>query len=65
MVRIIADRDLCASSGMCVLTSPEYFDQDEEDGRVVLLADEAEDCDTEVEEAVRLCPSRALSLVPG
>lgn len=63
MVKIIVDRDRCVGSGMCALTSSEYFDQDEVDGRVVLLADEAEDCDTEVEEAVHLCPSGALSLV--
>ncbi|WP_026928645.1 ferredoxin [Glycomyces tenuis] len=61
-MKIIADRGLCASAGMCALTDPEHFDQDEEDGRVVLLADEAEDCDTDVEDAVRLCPSGALRL---
>jgi ferredoxin len=62
IMHITADRDRCVSSGMCALTSSEYFDQDEADGRVVLLADEAEDCDTEVEDAVRLCPSGALRL---
>jgi ferredoxin len=62
MVRIVADTESCASSGMCALTAPEYFDQDDEDGRVVLLADEAEDCDDEVADAVRLCPAGALRL---
>ncbi|WP_152363127.1 ferredoxin [Microlunatus speluncae] len=61
-MRIVADQHVCVGSGMCALTAPEYFDQDEEDGRVVLLADEAEDCDTEVREAVLLCPSGALRL---
>ena len=60
---VSADRDRCVSSGMCALTASEYFDQDEDDGRVVLLADEAEDCDTEVRDAVSLCPSGALRLV--
>jgi ferredoxin len=64
IMRITADRDRCVSSGMCALTASEYFDQDEDDGRVVLLADEAEDCDTEVQDAVRLCPSGALRLIP-
>jgi ferredoxin len=62
IMHITADRDRCVSSGMCALTSADYFDQDEDDGRVVLLADEAEDGDTEVEDAVRLCPSGALRL---
>ncbi|GAA2145141.1 ferredoxin [Glycomyces algeriensis] len=62
MVRIIADTEACASSGMCALTAPGHFDQDDEDGRVVLLADEAEDCDDEVADAVRLCPAGALRL---
>lgn len=61
-MRIIADTEACASSGMCALTAPEYFDQDDEDGRVVLLADEAEGCDDEVADAVRLCPASALRL---
>jgi len=47
---------------MCALTAPAYFDQDDEDGRVVLLAAEAEDCDDEVADAVRLCPASALRL---
>jgi ferredoxin len=62
VVRIVADTEQCAGSGMCALTAPEYFDQNDEDGRVVLLADEAEDCDTEVAEAVQLCPAAALRL---
>ncbi|MQM26056.1 ferredoxin [Glycomyces albidus] len=61
-MKIIADRDRCAGAGMCALTAPEHFDQDDADGLVVLLADEAEDCDTEVAEAVDLCPSGALRL---
>jgi ferredoxin len=62
MVRIVADTERCVSSGMCALTRPDYFDQDDVDGRVVLLADEAEDCDDELADAVRLCPSGALRL---
>lgn len=62
MVRIVADTERCASSGMCALTAPEHFDQDDEDGRVVLLAEEAEDGDRDVADAVRLCPAGALRL---
>ncbi|NUQ87768.1 MAG: ferredoxin, partial [Glycomyces artemisiae] len=34
-MRIVADTEQCAGSGMCALTAPEYFDQNDEDGRVV------------------------------
>jgi ferredoxin len=61
-VRIIADTEACASSGMCALTAPEYFDQDDEDGRVVVLAAEAASSEGEVADAVRLCPANALRL---
>nr|QZD57857.1 ferredoxin [Glycomyces sp. TRM65418] len=53
------------SSGMCALTAPDHFDQDDEDGRVVLLAEEAEDGDGDVADAVRLCPAAALRLEPA
>ena len=39
---IIADRSACIGSGMCVLTAPDVFDQDDE-GLVVLLTAEPAD----------------------
>ena len=36
-MRVRVDRDRCIGSGMCVLSAPEIFDQDEDDGVVVLL----------------------------
>jgi ferredoxin len=62
MARIIADTEACASSGMCALTAPDHFDQDDQDGRVVVLTPQAEDDDAEVADAVSLCPSGALRL---
>ncbi|MFC3493173.1 ferredoxin [Glycomyces rhizosphaerae] len=63
-MKIVADREACASAGMCALTAPGYFDQDDEDGRVVLLAEEAEGRDDDVADAVRLCPASALRVEP-
>jgi ferredoxin len=62
-MRIIADRDRCVGSGQCVLTEPNVFDQDEEDGIVELLV-ERPDADSEknARQAVQLCPSQALSI---
>ncbi|EMD26332.1 hypothetical protein C791_3461 [Amycolatopsis azurea DSM 43854] len=43
-------------AGMCVLTAPEVFGQDEEDGRVRLLDPEP----AEVGDAVQVCPAAAI-----
>lgn len=62
--RIEVDRELCVGAGMCVVAAPAVFDQDDVDGRVVLLDVSYDDEATLslVREAVMLCPSGALSL---
>jgi ferredoxin len=61
-MKILADREACASSGMCALTAPGMFDQDEADGRVLLLRDSpAAGHEEAARKAVRYCPSRALA----
>ncbi|MFE3459633.1 ferredoxin [Nocardiopsis aegyptia] len=58
------DRNVCAGAGLCALTAPEVFDQDEEDGLVRLLVPEPSPEEAEsAEQAVRLCPSRAIRSV--
>ncbi|MEE1755246.1 ferredoxin [Streptomyces sp. SP18CS02] len=57
------DRDRCIGAGMCALTAPQVFDQDDDEGLVVLL-------DTrpprEQHAAVRIvtgvCPASAVSV---
>jgi ferredoxin len=63
-MRVAADRDVCIGSGMCLLTAPAVFDQDDDEGLVVLLSADvpAEDADA-ARQAVALCPSGALRLV--
>jgi ferredoxin len=62
-MRIQADREVCVGAGMCALTAPELFDQDAEDGRVLLLAEQpSADLAEAAREAVAQCPSGALSL---
>lgn len=51
------DRERCVGAGMCVLTAPEVFAQDEEDGRVRLLDPES----AEIGDAVQLCPAAAIT----
>lgn len=62
MARVLADRDVCIGAGMCVMTAEAVFDQDD-DALVVVLTDEVPaDEQQRVGNAVRLCPSGALSL---
>ncbi|RKT88349.1 ferredoxin [Saccharopolyspora antimicrobica] len=63
-MRIEADLDRCVGAGQCVLTAPARFDQNDEDGRVVVLQAEVDEAGAEeVREAVTVCPSQALALV--
>ncbi|GAA2352589.1 ferredoxin [Nonomuraea africana] len=55
---ITVDRERCASSGQCALAAPEVFTQDEEDGRVVLLDENA--TGPEVRRAITGCPTQAI-----
>jgi ferredoxin len=59
-VEIAVDRDLCASTGNCVLIAPEvfHFEGDE----LVYLRSPGEAYREQVEDAVRSCPMQAISL---
>lgn len=62
-MRVTVDRDRCAGAGMCALTEPEVFDQDEDEGRVVLLdAGPPPARHAKVRQAATLCPSGAIRL---
>ncbi len=54
-------RDLCIGAGQCVLSAPDYFDQDD-DGLVVVLVPFEDEPDAAVLGAIQLCPSGALRL---
>lgn len=61
-MRITADSDVCIGAGQCVLTLPSVFDQSDE-GTVVLLKTEPDaDEEKRAREAVRLCPSGAITI---
>ncbi len=62
-VKITADTDSCVASGQCVLLAPGTFDQDEETGTVVLLAEEpAAGEEDAVRQAELTCPAAAIRL---
>ncbi|MER7520328.1 ferredoxin [Streptomyces sp. NPDC126499] len=57
------DRHRCLGAGMCVLTAPQVFDQDEHEGLVVLLDGRpAPDHRAAVRLAAAVCPAAALTL---
>jgi ferredoxin len=63
-MRIVADKDRCVGAGQCVLSDPEAFDQDDNDGTVIVLRPHPQN-DLEIaraKEAVSICPGRTLSL---
>ncbi|MFF7890193.1 ferredoxin [Streptomyces sp. NPDC007896] len=62
-MKVIVDQNKCVASGQCVLSAPEVFDQREEDGIVVLLAENPpEGLADDVRQAVALCPAQAIWL---
>jgi ferredoxin len=62
MARIEVDRDLCASTGGCEAAAPDVFEIGD-DGVLVVLRPEPGDADLpDVRNAVRSCPTRALTL---
>jgi ferredoxin len=62
-MRIVVDRDLCESNGVCVRTAPAIFVIDEADKLRILVETPAADQMDLAKAAVRRCPKRALSLV--
>jgi len=62
-MKITVDFERCIGSGQCVVSADAVFDQDDEDGRVVVLdASPPDDLLEDVREAVRVCPARVIRL---
>ncbi|WP_316743979.1 ferredoxin [Streptomyces sp. MK7] len=61
--RLHVDRERCIGAGMCALTAPEVFDQDPDDGLVILLHAEPPTAHrTAARMAASVCPSGAITL---
>ncbi|WP_306187935.1 ferredoxin [Streptomyces sp. MK5] len=61
--RLHVDRERCIGAGMCALTAPEVFDQDPDDGLVLLLhAEPPTTRRTAARMAAGVCPSGAITL---
>ena len=62
-MKISVDTGSCVSSGQCVLLAPGTFDQNDDDGTVVLLAEEPSAGEEDaVRQAELTCPAAAIRL---
>ncbi|MFI0191352.1 ferredoxin [Streptomyces sp. NPDC017082] len=63
-MKVVADYDKCCAAGQCAVLAPDVFDQDEDDGVVVILDEEpAAVLHDAVLRAVTACPGAALRVV--
>jgi ferredoxin len=62
-MKIVIDYDLCEANAVCMETCPEVFRVEEDDTLTVLIERPPESLRKKVEEAVRLCPRQAISIV--
>jgi ferredoxin len=62
-MRISVNRSRCIAAGQCVLKAPQVFDQDEQDGTVILRTENpTPELQDSVRLAARICPSEAISV---
>jgi ferredoxin len=62
-MKIVVDYDLCEANAVCMDVCPECFRVEDDDTLTILVERPPEKLRKKVEEAVRLCPRQALSLV--
>lgn len=63
-MRIVVDRERCIGAGMCALTAPDRFDQDTEDGKVLLLHPTPPPAHhAATRQAARACPAGAITIL--
>jgi ferredoxin len=62
-MKVAVEQDKCVGAGQCVLLAPDVFDQRDEDGSVVLLAENPPaELHEDVREAAQVCPALAIQL---
>ncbi|GAA1276748.1 ferredoxin [Planotetraspora silvatica] len=65
-MKVEVEPDKCIASGQCVLIAGSVFDQNEDDGIVVLLGSEVTGGEEDaVLSAARVCPARAIHVLDG
>jgi ferredoxin len=62
-MRIVVDRNLCESNGVCVRLAPDLFVIDDDDKMRLVVERPSPERLAKAQEAVAKCPRNALSLV--
>ena len=63
-MKVIADRARCTSAGNCARVAPDLFDQQEDDGLVIVLQAQVPPALVDAaREAEGLCPAGAIAVV--
>jgi ferredoxin len=62
-MKVKVDVDRCVAAGACVLASPLVFDQNDDDGAVIVLqTDPPEESFEAVRKAAALCPASVITI---
>jgi ferredoxin len=61
-MKVEVDADICGGFGTCVTKAPTVFELTDDGYAIVLLPDVPEELEGAVQEAVALCPTRAISI---
>jgi ferredoxin len=61
-MKVEIDADICGGFGTCVGKAPTVFEVTDDGYAVVLLPDVPEELEAAVQEAVTLCPTRAITI---
>ncbi len=61
-MRVVVDFDRCQSNALCMAAAPEVFEVRDDGFLYVLDETPGEDLRPKVEEAVRACPTQAISI---
>ena len=62
-MRVVVDRELCESNGVCAALVPEVFELGDDDRLRVVQERPPDALRARVEQAVRRCPKQALAIV--
>ncbi len=62
-MKVVVDYDLCEANAVCMRIAPDIFKVDDKDNLDVLQEHPPESSRAKVQEAVRLCPRQAISIV--
>lgn len=61
-MKIAVDFDRCQSNALCMSAAPDVFEVRDDGYLYVLIEEPGEELRARVEEAVRLCPTQAITL---